>query len=244
MGLILVSGFKEKSRGHQKPSEEPSGCNLTSHGRQSQRQGWSTLEKQVSSQAGFFPPRFTGRPSHSWGTWSPALSWFGAIRLEWYNWGYHPVFLQMSRDILVHRVSQLPNNAPKSQIPKKCSFFRHGEEPFCALYKQKMNYWSVYIFHSSRKAWMGWALTWNPFLPMKAGEELFPAGSSRGGDALVVLTGCTDESWLDIKLIKLGNFKTQEGEIGPLLVPFALFVIPPLSHVFLRARKNSDYDKL
>ena len=85
MGLVLVSVFKEKSHGHQKPSEEPTSCSLTSCGRQSQWPGWSTLEEQVSSQAGFFPPRFTRQPSHSRGTWFPGLSWFGAIRLEWYN---------------------------------------------------------------------------------------------------------------------------------------------------------------
>lgn len=138
MGLVLVSVFKEKSSGHQKPSEEPTSCSLTSHGRQSKWPGWSMIEEQVSSQEGFFPPRFTGQPPHSRRTWLPGLSWFEAIRLEWYNGGYHLVFLQVSYGVvLVHGVSQLPTNAPKNQIPKKCSFFGHDGELFCALYKQK-----------------------------------------------------------------------------------------------------------
>lgn len=104
--------------------------------------GWSTLKKSVSSQGGFFPLQFPGQLSHSQRMWLPGLSSFGAIQLEWYNGGYHLVFLQMSDgDVLVNRVSRLPHNAPKNQIPKKHALFRHDGEPFCALYKQKMPFW-------------------------------------------------------------------------------------------------------
>lgn len=239
MGLVLVSVFKEKSCGHQKPSEESAGCSLTRRGRQNQWPRWSTLKEQVSSQAGFFPPWFTGQPSHRCGTWLPGLSWFGAIGLEWSHWGYHLIFLQMSYcEVFVNRVNHLPNSAPKTQILKKCSFFRHAGEPFCALYKQKITFWSVHAFPKFRESMAGLSSD-TESIPCSNTEELSPACSSWGGEALVVPTGCTDKSWPDVKLIKSCNFKTQEREIrtGPSCF-FCLLCYPSSFTCICKSKQN------
>lgn len=237
MGLVLILAFKEKFCGHQKLSDEKADP--------------QAVARVVCAQgASLFPGRFflswfTGQLCHNWGMWLPGLSWFGSRSLEWYNWGNH------TADVLQWHLmsrSQLPKNPQNPKSQKIVSSSDVSGNSFVLSIRKKKAFWRVWFSTTWGKC--GWVLLHQIHFSYECWRRADPSGSTWGGDALVILMGSIDESWPDIKLIKLCSFKTQEGVITIWPSSFFILLCYPSSFtlLFQRATKRKvimiNYRKL
>lgn len=145
--------------------------------------------------------------------------------------------------------SQLLKNPqnPKSQKIVSSSDVA-GNSFVLSIRKKKKAFWRVWFSTTWGKC--GWVLLHQIHFSYECWRRADPSGSTWGGDALVILMGSIDESWPDIKLIKLCSFKTQEGVITIWPSSFFILLCYPSSFtlLFQRATKRKvimiNYRKL